>query len=136
MGYPNDEEQQRPSTPDAEETLPLYEESQPSHTTPPTPPEPKATPDEVRDFLVQVMQSRGIGIDHSRHVAARWTLGTGRELRQYPVGMYRDIFGPEDGWVVYKEAKSLYYKQEKEEALKHRTGGCKCLLLAGHDYSV
>lgn len=117
MGYTNDEEELRPSTPDAEETLPLYSETQFAHTSPLQPPDPKATPDEVRDFLVLAMQSRGLGLDHSRRVAARWTLGTGRELRAYPVAMYRDIFGPEDGWVVYKEVRVLFYKQENEKAI-------------------
>ena len=115
MGYSSNEEL-RPSTSDAEETLPLYEESHPYDVSGLTPPEPKATPDEVRDFIVQAMQARGLGIDHARRVGAKWTLGTGRELRQYPVAMYRDIFGPEDGWVVYKEVRVLFYKKEDKES--------------------
>jgi hypothetical protein len=117
MGYANDAE--RLSTSDAEETLPLYEDSQGAAVVGDlTPPEPKATPDEVRDFIVEVMRARGIGLDYARRVAARWTIGTGRELRQYPPPMFKDIFGPEDGWIVYKAARSLYYEKEKEKKKK------------------
>ena len=128
MGYSNDEEL-RPSTPDAEETLPLYEESRRDCAPELKTPDPKATPDEVRDFLVQVMQSRGVGLDHARRVAGCWALGTGRELRSYPVDMYHDIFGPEDGWVVYKEVRVLFYKKENEEKAVSRWVWCKSALL-------
>lgn len=118
MGYSNDEEHLRPSTPDAEETLPLYEESQ--RTGELKLPNAKAGPQEVRDFLVDAMQSRGAGIDHARRVAARWTLGTGRDLRAYPVAMYRDIFGAEDGWAVCMEAKTLLYREKREKEISRR----------------
>ena len=111
MGYANDEEEARPSS-DAEETLPLYEDVQVDSTAEIKAPDAKATPDEVRDFLVQLMLARGVGIDHARRVSARWTIGTGKELSAYPVAMYRDIFGAEDGWVVYKEVKTLIYARE------------------------
>jgi hypothetical protein len=52
MGYANNEEEARLSTSDADETLPLYEDSQRAAVGDMTPPEPKATPDEVRDFIV------------------------------------------------------------------------------------
>lgn len=123
MGYTNDEEEQR-LTSDAEETLPLYEESQRDNASELQPPDDKATPDEVRDFLVQVMQIRpGIGIDHARQIAGRWTLGTGRELKTYPVAMYREVFGPEDGWVVYKEVKTMYYANDKKNSGKNERLG-------------
>jgi hypothetical protein len=122
MGFTNDEEEARPSTPDADETLPLYEERERYNASELQPPEDKATPDEVRDFLVQVMQVRGIGIDHARRIAGRWTLGTGRELKSYTVAMYRDVFGPEDGWVVYKDVKTMYYAEEKEKMRSNRLG--------------
>ena len=90
MGLSNDIDA-RSSTPEADETLPLYEDHVPTEL---QPPEPKATPDEVRDFLVAVMQRRGLGIDHARRLAGKWTLGTGRELRSYPVGQLQGAKGP------------------------------------------
>ena len=54
-----------------------------------------------------------IGIDHSRRVAVRWNVGSGRELRSYPVGMFRDIFGVEDGWLVYMGVRTIQYREEK-----------------------
>lgn len=108
---------------DSEETLPLYNASS-SETHQPLslsgstkPPDPRATPAEVRDFLVHLLtSSRGLQLDHARRVAARWTMGTGRELRAYPPLMYRDIFDFEDGWIVYKEVKMCFYSEEERQA--------------------
>lgn len=118
MGYiSNDEE--RLSTDAVEETLPLYEESQ--RTGELTPPDKSATPDEVREFLVHLMQVRGsLGLDHARRIAARWTVGTGQELRSYPVAMYRDLFGAEDGWAVFKQVRTLCYTREHDDQIKKR----------------
>lgn len=99
MGLLNDEESRHSS--DAAESLPLYEEHHDVSAVDLKTPDDKATPDEVRDYLVAVMRSRGSGIDHARRVASKWNAGTGRELRTYPVSMYRDIFGAEDGYAIY-----------------------------------
>lgn len=91
---------------DSEEMLPLYTEMHARHSASDsiTPPAATATPDQVRDFIVELLTTtRGLHIDHARRVAARWTLGNGQEMRAYPPWMYRDIFGFEDGWIVYKE---------------------------------
>lgn len=109
MGYSNEEE-----------TLPLYEESQRANaagTQPPDLPHDKATPAEVRKFLFHVMHARGIGLDHAQCIASRWTLGTGRELKNYSVAMYRDVFA-EDRWVVYKDVKAMHYSKIKKERNK------------------
>ena len=71
------------------------------------------------------MRQRGVSIDHARRVASRWTLGTGRELRSYPVAIYGDIFGPEDGWAVCKEIKVLVYKEQKVKDASERWLPCR-----------
>ncbi|KAF1344272.1 hypothetical protein BDV97DRAFT_403213 [Delphinella strobiligena] len=101
MGIPEDHEAPpSPTTQDManKERLPLY--SEPHHTSPgePQQPQDRATPDEVRDFL-----------------------GTGRELASYSPIMYCDVFGFEDGWIVYKEVK-LFIANEKNKKFSHRHG--------------
>lgn len=133
MGFKNDdEEQQLPLTSahleEASDGPPLYSESTQfiASDSALTPPEPKAKPDEVRDYIIAVLiRSRGLGLDHARRVAAKWTIGTGRELRHYPGAMFRDIFGLEDGWVVYKEVRVPYYQKEKEKDKKKRPWYCE-----------
>lgn len=126
MGIADDEEQ-GPSSPGVDETLPLYEDlTKGDDITNLDPPDPKATPDEVRDFLVQIMQPR-VGIDHARRIAASWKMGSGRELQKYPAPMYRDIFGTEDGWVVYKEVMSLIYRKKKDKNRMTRSGWSKSI---------
>lgn len=112
MGYAKLDDP-RPSA--DEESLPLYDESEAALHIDLSAPEDRATPDEVRDFLVALMRRRGCGIDQSRRVAANWNVGTGRELRTYPVSMYRDIFPSEDAWVLWKEVHTLYYEKEARE---------------------
>ena len=124
MGGTNDEEQQRPSTSD-EETLPLYEESQRlivDNASELQLPEDTASPGEVRDFLVRILQARSIDLDLAQRIASRWTVGTGRELKSYTVGMYRDIFA-EEGWVIYKDVKTMYYKKDKTDKNHRKTFG-------------
>lgn len=121
------EDHEEPTSPTAqdvanEERLPLYEESHHPSLGELQQPQPRATPDEVRDFLVRLLVSnRGLPVDHARRVAAKWTKGTGRELASYPPLMYCDIFGFEDGWIVYKEAK-LFIANEKNKKFSHRHG--------------
>ncbi|KAK6004859.1 hypothetical protein QM012_007638 [Aureobasidium pullulans] len=98
------------------EGLPLYSDitvTSPSSEL--TVPAERATPDEVREFLNQLLiQKRGLHPDHARRVASKWTLGTGRELTSYPPQLYAEIFGLEDAWMVYKEAK-LFIRMEKKK---------------------
>lgn len=123
MGRTDENEEPPAGSPESEEMLPLYHESTPFNAAEELKaPDPKATPDEVRDYLVQAMQRRGVGIDHARRIAACWTIGNGQELRAYPVQMYRDIFGAGDAWVVYKAVKGQIYKEENEKDPNYRLG--------------
>jgi hypothetical protein len=132
MGRISEESASTRSSFDAEggEGLPLYSDISVAQTGELVAPDPKATPDEVRDFLVRLLiKNRRLHEDHARRVASKWTLGTGRELSSYPPLLYAEIFGMEDAWMVYKEAK-LFIEQEKEK--KAPKGGkcmCACLLL-------
>jgi hypothetical protein len=106
---------------DGDDTLPLYEDTESGPSSDLSPPTETATPDDVRAYIISVMLARGIGLDHARRVAARWTLGTGRELRQYPATMFKEIFGPEDGWVVFKETRVPYYREDRKKPDHTRT---------------
>ncbi|KAG9560901.1 hypothetical protein KCU71_g8745, partial [Aureobasidium melanogenum] len=97
------------------EGLPLYSDITVTSPSELTVPAEKATPDEVREFLVQLLiKNRGLHPDHARRVASKWTLGTGRELISYPPLLYAEIFGLEDAWMVYKEAK-VFIRTEKQK---------------------
>jgi hypothetical protein len=101
---------------DTEEKAPLYALSQP------TIPEPDALPSDIRDFLTEVLSvSRGLAREHAGAIADKWKLGTGRELRNYPPKMYLEIFGPEEGWCVYKEVKTRLLSQKDMGALPFRS---------------
>jgi hypothetical protein len=100
----------------ANEGLPLYTSLEVSTPDTLTAPSEKATPDEVREFLVALLvKNRGLNQDHARRVASKWTLGTGRELNTYPPLLYAEIFGLEDAWMVYKEAKLFIKTEEKKK---------------------
>lgn len=100
-----------------EESLPLYSNLEYEDATsdlPITLPAATATPDVVRDFLVRILVNhRSLPLDQARRISARWNMGSGRELWIYSPAMYNTIFGPEDGWVLYKDVKLLYYKTEQ-----------------------
>lgn len=100
-----------------EPLLPTYEQCQSTDgTTAEILPETTATADQIRDFLVHLLTSkRGLALDHSRRIASKWTIGNGKELRSYPPSMYLDIFGREDGWVVYKEVKICIIRAEQSK---------------------
>lgn len=118
----------------AEENLPLYEEFQYSEGVGNVLPPVKASPLEVSDFLIHLLiDSRGMSTDEARRVAALWNKGTGQELRRFPPAMYFDIFGKEDGWIVYKEVH-LAIHREKSKSFMHRHGACEycfCLHFVG-----
>ncbi|KAI4846786.1 hypothetical protein E4T44_04872 [Aureobasidium sp. EXF-8845] len=100
----------------ANEGLPLYASLEVSTPDTLTAPSERATPDEVREFLVALLiKNRGLNQDHARRVASKWTLGTGRELTSYPPLLYAEIFGLEDAWMVYKEAKLFMKTEEKKK---------------------
>lgn len=117
----------KPSLEDgADESLPLYVELQYSEGVGNVPPPAKASPLEVSDFLIHLLiDSRGLSTDEARRVAALWTRGTGQELRSYPPAMYFEIFGKEDGWIVYKEVH-LAIHREKNQSPAYRYGTRRC----------
>jgi len=114
----------RPSSPskrssgDEEQLLPpTYEQFQttPSNVSAALP-EDTATPDQIRDFLVQLLTTkREISVDHARRIASKWTISSGKELRTFPPLMYMEIFGREDGYIVYREVKTLVHQREIDE---------------------
>lgn len=111
-----------------EPLLPTYEQFQSTDSaTAETLPEKIATADQIRDFLVHLLTSkRGLALDHARRIASKWTIGNGKELRSYPPSMYLDIFGREDGWVVYKEVKTCIIRAEQSKKTElSRIGQCK-----------
>lgn len=114
----------RPS--DEEQLLPAYEQfpftsSQASNTLP----EETATPEQICDFLVQLLTTkRGISTEHASRIASKWTISSGKELRNFPPAMFTEIFGREDGYIVYREVKTLVYQleiDEKKEKKEQRT---------------
>lgn len=117
----------RPTSPskgasDEEHLLPTYEQFQ---STEPkasdTLPEETATPDQIRHFLVQLLTAkRRISFDHASRIASKWTISSGKELRSYPFLMYTEIFGREDGYIVYKEVKTIVYQAEIDEKKEKR----------------
>jgi hypothetical protein len=117
---------------DEEHLLPTYEQFQttPSDTSD-TLPEETANSEQIRDFLEQLLTTkRGISVDHARRIASKWTISNGKELRNYPPTMYMEIFGREDGYIVYREVKTLVYQQkfdEKKEKKKVQTKVSKSL---------
>jgi len=97
---------------DREEKASIYALSQPII------PEPDALPNDIREFLTEVLSvSRGLSREHASAIADKWRLGTGRELRDYPPKMYLEIFGPEEGWCVYREVKTRLLSQKDQRAL-------------------
>ena len=99
-----------------EEGLPLYAELQYTESQSDVVPHAKASPMEVSDFLVHILtSSRDMSTDGARRVAALWTKGTGQELRSFPPAMYFEIFGKEDGWIVYREVHLALHRGRSKE---------------------
>lgn len=99
-----------------EEHLPLYEEFQEDAASADTLPEAKATPGEVREFIANLLVTeRNLSVDYARRAAAKWTVGSGRELRSYTPSMYLDIFGREDGWIIYREVHLIILHDHKRQ---------------------
>lgn len=97
-----------------EEGLPLCAELQYTETLPNLLPHAKASPMEVSDFLTYLLtDARHMSTEGARRVAALWTKGTGQELRSYSPAMYFEIFGKEDGWIVYREAHLALHREEQ-----------------------
>lgn len=71
-------------------------------------PEKDAPPEIVRDFLAQELVPHYGSHEAAAKVAAKWVVGSGRELRDYPVWRYVQVFGPEDAWIVYRKVRPRY----------------------------
>jgi len=110
---------------EAEEGLTFYVELQYTEALPDLLPHAKASPMEVSDFLVHLLtSSRELSTDGARRLAALWTKGTGQELRSYSPAMYFEIFGTEDGWIVYREVH-LALHREKSKEFWYTYGNCE-----------
>ena len=97
------------------EELPLYENFQPTSSGLLAIPGTRATPEEVRNFVAQLLiEKRGLSVEDARSVACKWTRGSGQDLIDYPPGMYLDIFGHEDGYMVYKELHLFNRQNERD----------------------
>lgn len=103
---------------ETDENQPLYTESD---TLPRGPdssimiPDNEATPQQVRKFITQLLVTkRSLPIDHARRIAARWTIGNGHEMGAWPVKRYAEIFGDEDGRIVYKDVQVILYNAGRE----------------------
>lgn len=109
---------------DEETLLPTYEQSTTLKT---IIPEVTAPPEQVRAFLKHLLiVKRSLNVDHADQIASRWTTGTGHELRTYPPSMYFEVFGREDGWTVYREAKLWMFIYDGKKTWIGRTGkSCK-----------
>lgn len=71
-------------------------------------------PAEIRERLARILiTKRGVKADEANRVVAPWTIGTGVELRQYGAIMYLDLFGPEYGWILYREVKMGVRKEKR-----------------------
>ncbi|RMY78589.1 hypothetical protein D0864_09248 [Hortaea werneckii] len=104
--------------PKDEEHLPVYQCSE--HADPNTLPASQASPEDVRQFIISVLVSRRqLPIDYARYVAARWHIRSGLELRTYPASMYSELFGSEDGWIIYKEIKPMIDGESQKKAIDH-----------------
>lgn len=69
-------------------------------------PKESATPSEVRIFLSALMRScPNFGETDNVNLCEKWTVGGGHELRSYTLKMYQDIFGVQEGWVLYRLVK-------------------------------
>jgi hypothetical protein len=113
-----------------ESTLPLYNSQAGSSSSArerPSLPDKKATPQEIRDFLTQLLvATRSLPVVEAQEIASAWKLGSGHEMYSYPPQMYRQLFGSEHGWVVCQEVKTLVY-EEKDKKTPGKAKLCEFL---------
>lgn len=109
--------------PSNETELPTYEQSNATNLD--SIPATEASPAEVREFLKRLLIAKRPNVD-SDQVSAKWVNGSGKELRTYPPSMFFEIFGREDGWMVYKELKLFMYVCERNDKSKEPTTEAKC----------
>lgn len=108
--------------PKDEENLPVYHRSEQADSK--TLPASQASAEEVRQFIIHVLVSRReLPIDYARHVAARWNVGSGLELRTYSPSMYLEVFGRENGWILYKELRPIIDAESQKKTINHYVPG-------------
>ncbi|KAM0716074.1 hypothetical protein Q7P37_008588 [Cladosporium fusiforme] len=117
--FPLSSTKEEPPVAEHEEVLPLYGEDELlSHIA--AVPSVHATPHDICDFLTYLLvKKRGFAQEHARRVAAKWTVGSGLELRQYNPTMFFQVFGREDGWILYREVKVGLWR-EKRFVVRHK----------------
>jgi hypothetical protein len=69
-----------------------------------------APPTEVTCFLVCLLVTNDVPVDRAKRIANKWTLGSGKELRDYPAVMYLQVLGNEDAWVTYLAVQQAVHK--------------------------
>ncbi|KAH9844477.1 hypothetical protein Tdes44962_MAKER01511 [Teratosphaeria destructans] len=100
-----------------DETLPLHSECVVNGDSSTVFLEKDASADDIREYLSQILVSKyRVGIDEARRVALKWGAGTVRELKQYPPHMFLELFGPENGWLLYKQVKMGVAEQENKNS--------------------
>jgi hypothetical protein len=86
-------------------------------------PDVTAKPDKVRNFISHLLEKRGVPEEHLQKVVRLWTSGSGQEMRSYDPAMYLDIFGCQDGWVIYREVRLRIHEELCESFIyKHKSG--------------
>lgn len=85
------------------ESLPLNTSYSPTPTLPPV----SATAPEIRPYLTHLLTSTlSLAPSHAASIASHWTLGSGRELRDYDAAAFMGVFGGrEEGWILYREVR-------------------------------
>ncbi|KAF2162745.1 hypothetical protein M409DRAFT_58141 [Zasmidium cellare ATCC 36951] len=85
-----------------------------NHLTDPIPaPSESAHSGEVRSFIVNVLvQQYSIDSEQAQELARLWTVGSGREFRQFPARLFVEIFGLQAGWVLYKEVSARVIEEK------------------------
>jgi hypothetical protein len=129
--------QELPREASLDQSPPLYEElKQPKHChhhchyAVPDLPSPTAKPTEVADFLVRLLVANEVPIDRATRIASKWTVESGKELRNYPTVLYLDVFGKEDAWVTYPAVKQAVQEEKSKDSWWHRNGNRKYHLSA------
>lgn len=128
MGFRENDDRDLEASSEAEEMLPLYSETdQPQAGSSSASGEVKlpaveATPEEIREYFIQVLRKRGIDLERAKSLAAKWTLGSGKELRDYSQEMFTGIFGAEEGYVIHSDLQPLVQKEKKRREYDQELG--------------
>jgi hypothetical protein len=89
----------------------------------PTPPPQDATPTEVRSWFITLLcDLHAVPENEAKEIASKWRLGRGSELIYYDVDTFRNIFGGEEGTILFGHARG-----ELQTDKKGPTGSMKAL---------